>query len=144
VAANTPLEWGGLRNCSEGIAERAQRAGSGSRRSVAGTFYSKIVASVAWFPSPWPRELCRVVWITWADGFVKTNSRLMRTALDFSRVRTCFGFMPQRVCLERPRFNFVTDAFISGPMGVRFGPTVLPVRHDEYSGGARDRSIASA
>jgi hypothetical protein len=121
------LELKGLRSAPSGLHTQIE-----VRR---GTFYSKAVASGA------PVQIglgaanyAEVVRITWPDGFVESKFKVDATKVwTFSESERVSGSCPSVFAWNGRRFNFISDAFISGPMGVAMKPgNYFPPDHDEY------------
>ncbi|MDB6101269.1 MAG: Tetratricopeptide 2 repeat protein [Gammaproteobacteria bacterium] len=100
-----------------------------------GTYYAKSVSSGRLLPIALGREnYAEVVRITWADGFVESKFKVDGGQhWTFPESERVSGSCPSVYAWNGQRFNFVTDAFISGPMGVPLRPgRYFPVDHDEY------------
>ena len=117
----------GLRSAPSGLHAEVE-----ARR---GTFYTKAIASGR------PVQLglgqgnyAEVVRVTWSDGFVESKFKVDgNTRWTFPESERVSGSCPSVHAWNGERFNFVTDAFISGPMGVPMRPgRYFPVDHDEY------------
>lgn len=72
--------------------------------------------------------------ITWPNGFIQNELDVTpNTTLNVREAERVAGSCPTIFAWNGERFVFVTDAFISGPMGVPLAPgRYFPVDHDEY------------
>lgn len=72
--------------------------------------------------------------IKWPNGFVESKLRVDDDRLwHFKESERVSGSCPSVFAWDGGQFRFVTDAFISGPMGVPYGRgSYFPVDHDEY------------
>ena len=100
-----------------------------------GTFYAKSIASGR------PLEIglgegsyAEVVRITWSDGFVESKFKVDGGHVwAFAESERVSGSCPSVFAWNGRRFSFISDAFISGPMGVPMRPgQYFPPDHDEY------------
>lgn len=100
-----------------------------------GTFYEKYISDGRTLHLPLGREpYAEVVRISWPNGFVESKLKVdggQRVA--FVESERVSGSCPSVFAWDGATFRFVTDAFISGPMGVPMGrDRYFPVDHDEY------------
>ncbi|HEY6911938.1 MAG TPA: FG-GAP-like repeat-containing protein [Myxococcales bacterium] len=70
----------------------------------------------------------------WPNGFVESKFNVgSNTTWVFKESERVSGSCPSVFAWDGSHFGYVTDAFISGPMGVPMGPgQYFPVDHDEY------------
>jgi tetratricopeptide (TPR) repeat protein len=75
-----------------------------------------------------------IVRIIWANGFVESKLNIEAGKhWTFEESERVSGSCPSLFTWDGQRFRFITDAFISGPMGVPMSPgRYFPVDHDEY------------
>ena len=121
------LELKGLRSAPSGLHAQIE-----VRR---GTFYTKSVSSGA------PVQIglgaasyAEVVRITWPDGFVESKFKVDAAKVwTFSESERVSGSCPSVFAWNGRHFRFISDAFISGPMGVALKPGhYFAPDHDEY------------
>lgn len=79
-------------------------------------------------------DYAEIVRISWANGFVENKFSVAGgKRWSFEESERVSGSCPSLFAWDGQRFHFVTDAFISGPMGVPMAPgRYFPVDHDEY------------
>jgi tetratricopeptide (TPR) repeat protein len=79
-------------------------------------------------------EYAQLLRITWPNGFVENKFKVDVGRLwTFKESERISGSCPTLFAWDGERFRFVTDAFISGPMGVPMAKgRYFPVDHDEY------------
>ncbi len=79
-------------------------------------------------------EYAQVLRITWPNGFVENKFKVDAGASwTFKESERVSGSCPTVFAWDGRRFSFVTDAFVSGPMGVPMARgRYFPVDHDEY------------
>jgi tetratricopeptide (TPR) repeat protein len=100
-----------------------------------GTFYEKYVSEGRTLHLPLGREpYAEVVRISWPNGFVESKLKVdAGQRWSFAESERVSGSCPSVFAWDGAAFRFVTDAFISGPMGVPMGRDgYFPVDHDEY------------
>jgi tetratricopeptide (TPR) repeat protein len=132
---NTSANAGGLMTV---VLKGLRSAPSGLHTQVEvrrGTFYAKTVATGG------PVQIglgagsyAEVVRITWPDGFVENKFKVDTAKVwTFTESERVSGSCPSVFAWDGRRFKFISDAFISGPMGVPMGPgNYFPPDHDEY------------
>lgn len=81
-----------------------------------------------------PSEYAEVLRITWPNGFVENKFKVdAGRTWSFKESERVSGSCPTLFAWNGRRFEFVTDAFISGPLGVPVGGgRYFPVDHDEW------------
>jgi Tfp pilus assembly protein PilF len=79
-------------------------------------------------------DYAEIVRINWPNGFVENKLKVDGGKLwSFKESERVSGSCPSVFAWDGKQFRFVTDAFISGPMGVPAGANgYFPVDHDEY------------
>jgi tetratricopeptide (TPR) repeat protein len=100
-----------------------------------GTFYTKTIADGRPLSvSLGDGDYAEVVRITWADGFVESKFRVEGgKTWSFPESERVSGSCPSVFAWDGRGFHFISDAFISGPMGVPMRPgQYFPPDHDEY------------
>ena len=79
-------------------------------------------------------DYAEIVRIIWANGFVESKLNIASgKRWTFEESERVSGSCPSLFAWDGQRYHFITDAFISGPMGVPMSPgKYFPVDHDEY------------
>lgn len=72
--------------------------------------------------------------LSWPNGFIESKFKIDEIGpWRFEESERISGSCPSVYAWDGKRFNFITDAFISGPMGVPVSADqYFPVDHDEY------------
>jgi len=107
-----------------------------------GAWYSKYESSGRTIHLGIGREdYVEILRITWPNGFVENKFKIdAKNTWSFRESERISGSCPSIFAWNGDRFGFVTDAFISGPMGVPLRKGVyFPVDHDEYIKISRDQ-----
>ena len=100
-----------------------------------GNLYQKYVSSGRSLLLPLgSADYAEVIRIGWPNGFVESKLKVDANQLSqFKESERVSGSCPSVFAWDGSRFRYISDAFISGPMGVPFGPkSYFPVDHDEY------------
>lgn len=134
-----------LHNDSRGIGRATRVALTGIRSAPSslhtivevrrGNFYEKYVSDGRTLHLPLGSgDYAEIVRINWPNGFVETKMKVdADQRATFKESERVSGSCPSVFAWDGTRFNFITDAFISGPMGVPMGQgRYFPVDHDEY------------
>jgi len=100
-----------------------------------GDFYSKYEANGSNLHIPLGNAThAEILRLTWPNGFVENKFKIDNNQqFSFDESERISGSCPSIYAWDGERYNYVTDAFISGPMGVPMGSgRYFPVDHDEY------------
>ena len=100
-----------------------------------GGFYSKYEADGGQVHIPLGQaDHAELLRISWPNGFVENKFNIKaNTPFYFSESERISGSCPSVYAWNGQAYTYITDAFISGPMGVPTGPeTYFPVGDDEY------------
>lgn len=100
-----------------------------------GNLYEKYVSAGNALDLPLGKDdYAEILRIKWPNGFVESKLRVDADRLwHFKESERVSGSCPSVFAWDGGQFRFVTDAFISGPMGVPYGRgSYFPVDHDEY------------
>jgi hypothetical protein len=81
-----------------------------------------------------PAEYAEVLRLTWPNGFVENKFKVdVGNTWELEESERVSGSCPTVFAWDGERFGMITDAFISGPMGVPYAPgRYFPVDDDEY------------
>jgi tetratricopeptide (TPR) repeat protein len=100
-----------------------------------GNLYEKYVSSGNAVDLPLGKDdYAEILRIKLPNGFVESKLRVDAGRLwSFKESERVSGSCPSVFAWDGGQFRFITDAFISGPMGVPYGRgSYFPVDHDEY------------
>jgi len=123
----TRIELTGIRSAPSGLHTTVEL-----RR---GNLYQKYVSSGRPLLLPLGSAgYAEVVRIGWPNGFIESKLKVDSSKLSrFKESERVSGSCPSVFAWDGRQFRYISDAFISGPMGVPFGPkSYFPVDHDEY------------
>lgn len=134
-----------LQNATTGIGKSVRVSLQGLRSAPSGlhsvvelrrgTLYEKYVSSGGALDLPLGEgNYAEILRINWPNGFVESKLRVAAgKPWQFKESERVSGSCPSVFAWDGGQFRFITDAFISGPMGVPFAAGhYFPVDHDEY------------
>lgn len=134
-----------LKNETQGVGRAMRISLSGLRSAPSGlhtivevrrgNLYQKYVSGGTALDLPLGSDdYAEILRIKWPNGFIESKLRVDASRRwEFKESERVSGSCPSVFAWDGGQFRFITDAFISGPMGVPLGGgRYFPVDHDEY------------